>query len=78
MTKAIQATRDQAGSTDYKLPLTLEDCKAACKQKHKELIEAEKEEIKDGKLCKEHQEELIVSYLYKGNKEHAQLLRFGR
>jgi len=38
------------------------------------LIEAEKEEIKDGKLCKEHQEELIASYLDKGNKEHAQLL----
>jgi len=51
------------------LPLTLQDCEEAYKQKRKELIEAEKEEIKDGKLCKEHQEELIASYLDKGNKE---------
>jgi len=75
MTKVIQATRDQAGSINYKLPLTLQDCEEAYKQKRKELIEAEKEEIKDGKLCKEHQEELIASYLGKGNKEHAQLLQ---
>jgi len=71
MTKAIQATRDQAGSTDHELPLTLQDCEDACKQKRKELIEAEKEEIKDGKLQKEHQEELIASCLDEGNKEHA-------
>jgi len=75
MTEAIQATHDQAGSIDYELPLTLQDCEAAHKQKRKELIEAEKEEIKDGKLRKEHQEELIASYLDEGNKEHAQLLR---
>jgi len=78
MTKAIQATRDQAGSINYELPelpLTLQDCEETYKQKCKELVEAEKEEIKDGKLRKEHQEELIASYLDKGNKEHAQLLR---
>jgi len=56
------------------LPLTLQDCEAAYKQKRKELIKAEKEEIKDGKLRKEHQEELIASHLDEGNKEHPQLL----
>jgi len=75
MTEAIQATRDQAGSIDYKLPSTLPDCEAACTQKRKELMEAEKEELTDGKLCKMHQEELIASNLDEGNKEHAQLLR---
>jgi len=75
MTEAIQATRDKAGTIDYDLPLTLQDCEEALKQKRKELIEAEKEEIKEGKMRKEHQEELIASYLDEGNKEHAQLLR---
>jgi len=75
MTEAIQATRDKAGTIDYDLPLTLQDCEEALKQKRKELIKAKKEEIKDGKLHKEHQEELIASYLDEGNKEHVQLLR---
>jgi len=64
MTKAIQATRDQAGSIDYELPLALQDCEEAYKQKRKELSKAEKEEIKDGKLPKELQEELMYVCMY--------------
>ena len=75
MSEAIQATRDQAGSLDYVLPTTLADCETALKDKKKELVEAEKQEIKDAVLRRKHQDEMIAGYLDEGKKEHAQLLK---
>jgi len=75
MTEAMQATMDRAGDLAYDLPTTFDACQEALKNKRKELIEAEKEELNNAKLRRAYQDELIASHMDAGNKEHAQLLR---